>query len=174
MLAARRPADQLSLTISAIPGETTTHGLVRVGQVLARRPDWLLVFIGVNDARTQGPQPTKTLVDHGETARNLAELKSRASRETSARCLWITPAAVNEERVATHWGLSRFGVRFRNEDIARVAKAVRALGSPTIDLFSSLGATPPSELLMDDGLHFTLAGQKRIALEVVRGWGHRS
>jgi acyl-CoA thioesterase-1 len=173
MLAACRPADELSVAISAVPGETTTHGLVRVGEVLARQPDWLLFFIGVNDARTQGPSPTKTLVDHGETARNLAELCSRASRETKARCLWVTPAAVIEDRVAAHWGLSRFGVRFRNKDVARVAKAVRELGSPTIDLFSSLGAPPPSELLMDDGLHFTLAGQKRVALEVVRGWSNQ-
>jgi len=172
MLAARRPADALSVAISAVPGETTTHGLVRIGEVLARRPDWILFFIGVNDARTQGPRPGKTLVDHGETARNLAELSRRASSETDARCLWITPAAVIEDRVVAHWGLSRFGVRFRNEDVARVAKAVRELGGPTIDLFSILGALPPSELLMDDGLHFDLAGQKRIALEVVRGWSH--
>ena len=173
MLAARRPADDVSVAVSAVPGETTTHGLARIGEVLARRPDWLLVFIGINDARTQGPRPTKTLVDHGETARNLAELKSRVSSETNARCLWVTPAAVIEDRVATHWGLSRFGVRFRNEDVARVAKAVRELGGPTIDLFSSLGAPPPSELLMGDGLHFDLAGQKRIALEVVSGWSNQ-
>jgi hypothetical protein len=25
-------------------------------------------------------------------------------------------------------------------------------------------------LLMDDGLHLTLAGQKRLAFEVIRGW----
>jgi lysophospholipase L1-like esterase len=171
MLALRRPADDVSVAISAVPAETTTHGLVRVGETLAQQPDWLLFFIGVNDARTQGPSPTKTLVDPTETARNLAELRSRVSSETTARCLWVTPAAVIEERVAAHWGLSRFGVRFRNEDIARVAEVVRSLG-PTIDLFSILRAPPPPELLMDDGLHFTLEGQKRIALEVVRGWSH--
>jgi acyl-CoA thioesterase-1 len=167
MLATRRP--DVSLAIRAVPGETTTHALVRIGEVIAGRPDWLLVFFGINDARTQGPRPTKTLVDVGETARNLAELKSRFASETSARVLWIAPAAVIEERVAAHWGLSRFGVRFRNEDVARVAHAVREQGD-AIDLFSMLGAPPPSELLMDDGLHFALAGQKRIAVEVVRRW----
>lgn len=170
VLAARRPADELSVAIRAVPGETTTHGLVRIGEALALQPDWLLFFIGVNDARTQGPSPTKTLVDRGETARNLAEVRSRASHETKARCLWITPPAVAEDRVAAHWGLSRFGVRFRNADVADVARAVRELGGPTIDLFSILGSPPPADLLMDDGLHFTLAGQKRIALEVLRGW----
>lgn len=174
LLAARRPGQMLSLTIRAVPGETTTHGLVRIGEVLARQPDWILAMLGVNDARTQGPRPSKTLVDHRETARNLAELHGRIASETHAQCLWITPPAVIEARVAAHWGLTRFGVRFRNEDIARVASAVRELGGTTIDLFSSLGVPPPGELLMDDGLHFTLAGQTRIALEVVRGWSRAS
>lgn len=160
----------VAMTILAAPGDTTTHGLVRVGALVAQQPDWALCFLGTNDARTQGPHPTKTLVDASETARNLREMHTRATRETKARCLWITPPAVNEERVAAHWGLSRFGVRFRNEDVARVAAALRELGGPTIDLFSTLGAPPPAELLMDDGLHLALAGQRRVALEVLRGW----
>jgi lysophospholipase L1-like esterase len=164
----------VSVAINAAPGDTTTHGLIRIGQVLAQQPDWILFFIGANDARTQGPKPTKTLVDHAETVRNLRELHERAAHETKARCLWITPPAVNEERVSSHWGLSRFGVRFRNEDLARVATAVRDIGAPTIDLFSSLGTPPAPELLMDDGLHLTLAGQKRLAFEVIRGWSKLS
>lgn len=164
----------VSLAIDAAPGDTTTHGLIRIGQVVAQQPDWILFFIGTNDARTQGPQPKKTLVDHQETVRNLRELQERAARETKARCLWLTPPAVDEERVSSHWGLSRFGVRFRNEDIARVATAVRDLGAPTIDLFSTLGTPPAPELLLDDGLHLTLAGQKRLALEVIRGWSEHA
>jgi lysophospholipase L1-like esterase len=170
MLAARRPGDDISLVVSAVSGETTTHGLVRVGEVLARDPDWVLFFLGVNDARTQGPKPTKTIVDHAETARNLAELRSRVVGEAKARCLWLTPAAVSEEHVAKHWALSRFGVRFRNEDVARVAAAVRGIGDPTVDLYELLGAPPSNELLVEDGIHFTQAGQQRIALEVVRAW----
>jgi len=161
-----------SMAINAAPGDTTTHRLIRIGEVVAQQPDWILFFVGVNDARTQGPQPTKTLVDHQETARNLRELHQRVSRETKGRCLWITPPPVNEERVANHWGLSRFGVRFRNEDVARVAAAIRDIGAPTVDLFSTLGTPPAPELLMDDGLHLTLAGQKRLAFEVVRGWSN--
>lgn len=163
-----------SITINAAPGDTTTHGLIRFGQVVAQQPDWILFFLGVNDARTQGPKPTKTLVEHEESVRNLRELHARATHETKARCLWLTPAAVHEDRVATHWGLSRFGVRFRNEDIARVASALRAIDAPTVDLFSLLGTPPAPELLMDDGLHFTLAGQQRVALEVLRGWSKLS
>jgi lysophospholipase L1-like esterase len=170
MLAMRRGTDGISLTISAVAGETTTHGLVRAGVIANFRPDWILFLLGTNDARTQGSHPTKTLVNHQETARNIAELRQRVSRETSASCVWITHPAVNEARVAVHAGLAKFGVRFRNEDLERVASIVRDGDGPVIDAFSILGSPPPTDLLMGDGLHFTLAGQKRMALEVIRGW----
>ena len=125
MLAMRRGPEGISLTTSAVAGETTTHGLVRAGEISNSQPDWVLFLFGTNDARTQGSHPTKTLVHHEETARNIAELRQRVSRETSARCIWITPPAVNEEQVAAHWGLTKFGVRFRNEDLGRVAEIVR-------------------------------------------------
>ena len=167
---ARRAADEISITISAVGGETTTHGLVRLGEVIARQPDWVLFFIGTNDARTQGPNPTKTLVHHEESARNIAELRERVSHETKARTVWITPPAVNEEQVAKHPGLARFGVRFKNENLARVAKIVRDIDEAAIDLFSTLGTPPPADYLMSDGLHFTVTGQKRLSLEVLKGW----
>jgi lysophospholipase L1-like esterase len=170
LLAARRGAEGISVSISAVGGDTTTHGLVRVGEVVGQQPDWILFLIGTNDARTQGPHPTKTLVHHEETVRNIAELRQRVSRETKARAVWITPPAVNEEQVAAHWGLARFGVRFRNEDLARVARIVRDAEGAVIDAFATLGTPPAAELLMADGLHFTLAGQKRLALEVLEGW----
>jgi len=170
VLALRRGTDGISWTISAVAGETTTHALVRIGELVNARPDWALFLFGTNDARTQGSEPTKTLVHHEETARNIAELRQRVARETSARSVWITPPAINEAQVAQHGGLSRFGVRFRNEDLKRVAQIVRDSDGPVIDAFSTLGTPPPSELLMGDGLHFTLAGQTRMALEVIRGW----
>jgi lysophospholipase L1-like esterase len=172
LLATRRADDAISVAISAVGADTTTHGLVRVGEVVGQQPDWIFFLIGTNDARTQGPHPTKTLVHHEETARNVAELRQRVLRETKARAVWITPPAVNEEQVAGHRGLARFGVRFRNEDLARVANIVRDIGRPAIDVFSNLGTPPPADLLMGDGLHFTLAGQKRMALEVIKGWSN--
>lgn len=170
LISARRPQDNISIITSAVSGDTTTHGLIRIADVLAGNPDWILFFLGLNDARTQGAEPTKTIVHHEETARNLAELRARVNRETHARCLWVTPVAVNESQVANHWALSHFGVRFRNADIAQVATAMRGFGDPLVDLFQRLDAQSLDGLLMDDGLHFTEAGQQRIALEIVRSW----
>ena len=170
VLSIRRARDEISWTIRAIAAETTTHVLVRAGQIAESQPDWVLILLGTNDARTQGPHPTKTLVHHEETARNIAELRHRVSSETKARSVWITPPAVNEAQVAAHWGLARFGVRFRNEDLERVAGIVRDGDGLVIDAFSIFGSPPASDLLDGDGLHFTLEGQKRMALEVIRGW----
>jgi lysophospholipase L1-like esterase len=166
LLTLQRPHDNVSLSVRAVSGETTTHVLVRMGEVTASAPDWVLFFIGLNDARTQGPHPTKTLVGLEETARNLAALRERVRRETQARRLWVAPPEVVEERVTAHWALSRFGVGFRNHDVRRVGDAIRSLGEPTVELLSKLD---PS-LFVDDGLHLTLAGQKRVALEVLRAW----
>lgn len=170
LISARRPDDNVSVVASAVSGDTTTHGLVRISEVLTGGPDWVLFFLGLNDARMQGPEPTKTIVNREETARNLAELRSRVTSETGARCLWITPVAVNENQVSKHWALSRFGVCFRNEDIAQVATAMHGFGDPVVDLFQRLDASSLNELLMEDGLHFTQAGQQRIAFEIVRSW----
>ncbi|MBB6486903.1 SGNH/GDSL hydrolase family protein [Rhizobium lusitanum] len=170
MLTARRPSDNISVVASAISGDTTTHALIRISEVLAGEPDWILFFIGLNDARTQGNEPTKTIVHHAETARNFAELRSRIARETKARRIWVTPVPVNENRVSNHWALAAFGVRFLNKDVAEVAAAMRGLDDPVIDLFQRFDKPSLDALLMDDGLHFTEAGQQRIALEILRSW----
>lgn len=156
MLTTRRGDDGITLTIHAVGGETTTHALVRVAEAIGAQPDWLIVLLGTNDARTQGPHPTKTLVHHEETRRNVAELRRRLSSETTASAIWITPPAVDEEKVAAHWGLARFGVRFRNEDMERIANIIRDGGGPVIDAFSLLGAPPTADVLLGDGLHLTV------------------
>jgi lysophospholipase L1-like esterase len=170
LLQVRRPDDGVSVVIRAVGGEASTQGLVRMGQVVALEPDWILFFIGVADARAHGPNPGKTFVDPRETARNVAELQRRALSETKARCLWITPPPVLTDRSARHWAMARFGIRFSNADIGRVAEAIRKLEATLVDLFSVFGETPPPDLVTEDGLHFLLEGQKRITLEVLRSW----
>ena len=174
VLARGRGDEKISVTIDAVAGETTTHGLVRIAETIGAQPDWVIFLIGTNDARTQGPHPTKTLVHPEETRRNIAELRHRISHETRATSIWVTPPAVDEAMVASHGGLARFGVRFRNEDLQRVAAVIRDGEGPVVDAFHALGTPPDPELLLGDGLHFTIAGQKRMALEVIRGWSQLS
>lgn len=170
VLARRRGDDRISLVINAVAGETTTHGLVRIARAIDAQPDWMIFLIGTNDARSQGPHAGKTLVAAAETRRNIAELRRRVSRESSTTDIWVTPPAVDEAMVARHAGLAGFGVRFRNRDVERVATIIRESGASVIDAFDAFGMPPAGALLEDDGLHLTVQGQKRMALEVLRGW----
>lgn len=169
---AKRHGGGISVTINAVAGETTTQGLVRIAESIDAQPDWVIFLFGTNDARTQGPNPTKTLVHHQETERNIAELRHRIGGETSATAIWVTPPAVDEAMVANHWGLSRFGVRYRNQDLEKVATIIRGGDVPVVDAADALGTPPASDVLMEDGLHFTVEGQKRMAREVIRGWSN--
>lgn len=169
---AQRRGGGISVTINAVAGETTAQGLVRIAETIEEQPDWVIFLFGTNDARTQGPHPTKTLVHHEETQRNIAELRHRISDETSATAIWVTPPAVDEAMVANHWGLAKFGVRYRNQDLERVATIIRESGATVVDASDALGTPPASDELMGDGLHFTIEGQKRMALEVIRGWSN--
>ena len=171
-LLAKRHGSGISMTINAVAGETTTQGLVRIAETIDEQPDWIIFLFGTNDARTQGPNPTKTLVHHEETQRNIAELRHRISLETSATAIWVTPPAVDEATVVNHWGLARFGVRYRNQDLEKVATIIRESGAPVVDAYDALGTPPPLDALMGDGLHLTVEGQKRLALEVIRGWSN--
>lgn len=65
-------------------------------------------------------------------------------------------------------------MRFRNQDLARVARIVRDVDPAAIDAFSALATPPAADLLLEDGLHFTVAGQKRLALEVLKGWSQQA
>lgn len=63
-----------------------------------------------------------------------------------------------------HWMLKVF------QPERTVATVMRGLGDPIVDLYQLLDASTLNELLMEDGLHFTQAGQQRIALEILRSW----
>ncbi len=150
MLAMRRGTDGISLTISAVAGETTTHGLVRAGQIspIPSPTGSSSSSARMTHARRARTPPRRSSITRRPRA-TLPSCVSAFPERPRRSCVWITPPAVNEEQVAAHWGLARFGVRFRNEDLERVAEIVRDGDGPVIDAFSSLGSPPPSDLLME-------------------------
>ena len=78
-----------------------------------------------------------------------------------------TPPPVIEERIARHWLLSAKRVAWRNDDLAAIAERVRAQPDPHVDLAAVFGHPPDPRLLMEDGLHPSLAGQVAIVRAVV-------
>jgi acyl-CoA thioesterase-1 len=151
---------------AGVSGDTTADALRRLYGIVLLEPDVVITMLGTNDCQRHGPDDA-LLVGPEETARNLASLAGWL-RRTGARRLWITPPPVDEAALARAVGPRPFSVR--DADVRAVADAVRALGDPVVDLHAVFGAAPG--LLMEDGVHPTLAGQTAIAAAVLSALGH--
>jgi acyl-CoA thioesterase-1 len=167
VLALRRPKDQIVLSNLAVSGDTTTHMLARFLNVIDIHPDWIFCLIGTNDARRHGIPPFGTLVSPAETARNLAALRHYAAAQSRARWVWMTPPTVVEGRTYEHWFLGPMQIGWLNADLHAVAEQVRRVPDWVVDLQSAFGNPVDPHLLLDDGLHPSLAGQKLILRSLV-------
>jgi lysophospholipase L1-like esterase len=165
----RRPDDKVQFVNAGIFGDTTSQIISRFFAVADRNPDWIICFAGTNDARRHGHQPLKTLVSPSETEQNLAALRHFGATQTSAQWLWVTPATVVEEQIASDPFLSGRQVMWRNDDLRVAADAVRRQSGPIVDLQPLFGTPANPAYLLSDGLHPNLAGQKVIAQAVVEG-----
>lgn len=162
VLALRRPHDQIKVVNAGFSGDTTSQVISRFLDVIQKEPDWIICMIGTNDARLHGLSPTKTLVSIEETARNLEMLRNFGRMQTKARWVWMTPSPVIEAQIASDWFLSPFQMMWRNDDLRAIAQLIRQMLDPVVDLQEAFGTVANPELLLPDGLHPSLAGQKRI------------
>jgi acyl-CoA thioesterase I len=163
----RRPHDQIKVSNAGISGDTTAQVVSRFLDIVQQEPDWILCMIGTNDARWHGLSPTKTLVSLEETAKNLQMLRNFGVRQTKARWVWMTPTPVIETQIASDWFLSPFQMMWRNQDLRAIAQLIRQLPDPVVDLQAALGFGADPGLLLPDGLHPSLAGQKRIVSALI-------
>ena len=145
------------LVNGGLSGDTTTGLVSRLGRLPPA--DLVVILIGTNDARRHGRADGEMLVSHAETARNLGVL-----RRVRQPVVWITPPPVSEAWIAGAEELIEADVAWRGRDVTAKAELVRRLPDPVVDLWPAWTA----DLLLDDGLHPNLAGQRRI-LEAVVG-----
>jgi acyl-CoA thioesterase I len=167
LLKLRRPKDNLRCLNAGFSSDTSTHMLCRFYPVVKEQPDWILCMAGTNDARRHGVQAFKTAVSQAETASNLAALAHFAATQTRARWIWLTPNPILPERTWQDENLQRNQLTWQAADLDAVAQLVRARPEPVLDLYPLFGNPPEASLLMEDGLHPSLAGQVRIARALV-------
>ncbi|TCO59742.1 SGNH/GDSL hydrolase family protein [Actinocrispum wychmicini] len=152
VLAVHRP--DVRVTNLGVSGSTTTQALAQVPALGFLRPDWVLCMLGSNDAQLLSPAGP-TLVSRDETERNLRTLRDLAG---PVAWTWLTPSAVDEERVRAYPHFQRAGIGWTNKDIDATAEFLRALPDPTVD--TRFGGHP--EFLLEDGVHLTLDGHKAV------------
>jgi lysophospholipase L1-like esterase len=167
LLALRRPQDEIQVVNAGYSGDTTGMVISRFLGVVEQKPDWILCMIGTNDARLHGSSPTKTLVSIEETARNLEMLRNFGITQSKARWVWMTPSPVIEAQIASDWFLSPFQMMWLNRDLEAIAGVMRSLPDPLVDLQAAFGSPADPGLLLPDGLHPALEGQKRIVTALV-------
>ena len=167
LLDLRRPEERIRVVNAAVSARTSAEVLHYLLVALGQQPDWIFCLVGGNDAKRIGPEPTTTLLSPAETARNLLELRRIAAARTRARWLWITPGTVDEARVAAYPPFRQGLSTWRNDDLLAIGEIVRRMEDPVVDLQALFGLPPAADLLREDGLHPSLAGQRAIARAVV-------
>jgi acyl-CoA thioesterase I len=167
LLALRRPEDRIRIVNDAVSARTSSDILHYVMGAVMKRPDWIFCLVGGNDAKRIGVEPTKTLVAPEETAANLDATHRIAVAQTDASWVWITPATVDDARVAAHPGFQMGKSTWRNDDLLAVGDIIRGRSEPVVDLQALFGVPPVADYLGPDGLHPSLAGQQAIARTVV-------
>jgi len=159
LLAKARPEDGITVINAGISGDTTSQMISRFLEVVLESPGWIICMAGTNDARRHGEAPAKTLVSIEETEKNLRMLRNFAATQSSAKWVWMTPSRVMVERIAAHPFLAPRQLMWLNEDLEAIADVVRGQPDPVVDLQPLLG---DPDLLLPDGLHPSIAGQKVI------------
>ncbi len=172
LLAERRPNAGIELVNAGISGDTTSGLLGRFLDILERDPAWIIILIGTNDAAFVREPRTKSLVSLEETDKNLRALRDLGEALSETRLVWMTPPPAIEARVAEDSSPSE--PTWRNADLNEVANLVREVaGEDTlVDLWEAFGDPPEPELLLPDGLHPSLAGQRAIATALVERLGY--
>ena len=163
----RRPQDRIRFVNAGISGDTTSQIISRFLGVVQQGPAWIISMMGTNDVRRHGEDPTKILVRHDETEANLNMIRNFAEEQTRANRIWMTPTPVIEDRIADSPFLAPQQLMWRNEDLEEVADIVRGIDDPVIDLQDVMRNPVDPELLLPDGLHPSLEGQRTIAAALV-------
>ena len=168
LLAERRPEDGIELVNAGSSGDTTSGLLGRFLDILEGDPAWIIILIGTNDVAFVRESHTKSLVSPEETGKNLRALRDLAGTFSDARLTWMTPPPAIEDRVAESSSPSE--PTWRNTDLAEVSRLVREVAGeyPLVDLWEAFGDPAQPELLLPDGLHPSLVGQKAIAAALVK------
>ncbi|HAU37490.1 MAG TPA: hypothetical protein DCX07_07190 [Phycisphaerales bacterium] len=137
------------------------------------KPDWVFVFVGHNDSKlTAASGYTQSFVPIEQFEKDYAALLNIVKERTHARIFVLSCAAtqhqITKARVTqnkNYFGEPKTMARY-NETIAHLAKQS---GAEYVDIFTPMTAAPnPRDLFGYDGIHLNNAGNRFVALELLR------
>lgn len=159
-LDAHRPHDDIQVVNAGITGNTTQEAIARIDRLSAAQPTWVIQLLGTNDARCHGRARVR-MQSIEETRRNLDLLARLVDEELGARYVSMTPPPVVAADADAWAPFQEELITWREADIAEIADAVRMQGGVVADVHRVL-SDDLTDMLLPDGVHPTLAGQRRI------------
>ncbi len=153
---------------AGVGGNDTTHLLARLDtDVLARRPNLVVLMVGLNDAAYVDPGPvarTSPRISPGAFRRNLVTLVDRI-RSSGARVLLVTPNPMT--RAYAYAGYGYYATHDINASLEKHREAMldvaRELHCPLVDLYAGWRDRRDLDRLLVDGIHPGVEGHRRIA-----------
>lgn len=168
LLELRRPHDAVHIVNEGLSAHTSAMILRRfVPMLLARKPNWIICFLGGNDVTRTGPEPNKPQVSLAETVKNLEALRHIAVTQSEAAWIWMTLPTFVEERAAAYPPFTMGQSHWRNADVLPIGDYIRTQPELVVDVQAVFGLPANPDFLGPDGVHPALAGQKAIARALV-------
>ncbi len=88
--------------------------------------------------------------------------------QSRARLVLLTPPPIDEARALQHGPFAEGHVSWRFNEVVEVAEIVRRQDCPVVDIHGAFLGPNLSTYLTADGIHPSVAGQKRIVTVLVR------
>jgi len=170
MVTATYPELGLTWVNRGVSGDTVRDLAARWEQdVIAERPDWLVVKIGINDVwRFFLDQPDRG-VPIQEYESTLRDLLNQAVKATGCRLILVEPYLIEPDRGEPQ--------RAQTDDYGQVVRDLAvefdAVHVPTQAAFDRVLATTPAGQWADDRIHPNLPGHAVIAQAVLAAIGWR-
>lgn len=149
---------------TANSGDTSAALLGTIARLEDVKPDLLFCFIGTNDARIQAG--SKSCVSIEETIKNLDTIAD-VGKSIAKRFIWICPPGVMPSRIKNDWLLKSFKASWSEDQIKEISYHIINRLEPSIDLTPLFDVENRAQLFLEDGLHWSLEGQKVTARHVV-------
>lgn len=168
LLLARYPQRQLAIINRGVGGDTTRHLLARWQRdVIAQRPDWLSLMIGINDVWRAFSGKPQEAVALPEYVANLRTLLDQTRTRTRARLILLTPYMIEPDRShPMRATMDRYGAAMKA--LAAEYSAVVVDTQAAFDV--ALQQTTP-EYWAEDQIHPNGPGNTLIALAFLRAVG---
>jgi lysophospholipase L1-like esterase len=168
-----RPNDDIEFINTTTSGDTTTQMLGTVVHACNKKPDLLICLIGTNDSRTQvNGGEAKPCIGIQESQDNIDAIANYAKEHCDAPLVWIAPPGVNEERIKNDWFIRSFFAFWENQRIQDLSGYIVKKQRYTIDLRAVFNSNTVEDLFLEDGLHWSLDGQKVAAKSIMKELSH--